>query len=494
MSADDSKLSKLDRFLVTSNLLSLSGLPQVFKFFRSYTLTIRLCSSGLFPKTSAQLTSIHCGCLLGQCYPLRIFMDKLKSLKLNIKAWRANVLSAKKGNLDTIKKKLEDLDRKAELSALSTSERYLRQDYLIGIKDLEKANHLDLRQRARLKWAFEGDENSRLFQGVINSNRRNSFIHGLSLNGCWIFDPSTNKQGAVNFFANKFSCSNGMRYAFVSNKFSKLSQEQDDFLEFPFSELEIKSAVWDCGFEKAPGPDAFLETLKGDLIATVRHFEASATLDKGCNPSFIALISKVDSPLPFSDFRPISLLGCLYKVIVKILTNQLKQIVNSIIGPKKTAFIHGRSILGGPLIASEILSWAKKNQKKPFLFKTDFNKASVSVNWDFLVLILINGSSTFEFCIGKGLRQGDPLALFLFIIAAEALKIAMKEARDIGVYRGVNLPNEGPLISHLHQLLAVGVDQSELESVARNFHCKPGSFPIKYLGLPLGCLQIKGEA
>ncbi|KAJ9543280.1 hypothetical protein OSB04_022987 [Centaurea solstitialis] len=149
-----------------------------------------------------------------------------------------------------------------------------------------------------------------------------------------------------------------------------------------------------------------------------------------------------------------------------------------------------------------------------------------------MVSVLINGSSSKEFCMGKGLRQGDPLAPFLFIIAAEACNIAMKEAREIGIFHGVRLPKDGPLISRLQyaddalflkvwsrsnmanlirilrcfhlssglkvnlnksQLLGIGVDGTEVEVVARNFHCKSGTFPIKYLGLPLGCLMNKGE-
>ncbi|KAJ9537003.1 hypothetical protein OSB04_029736 [Centaurea solstitialis] len=66
-----------------------------------------------------------------------------------------------------------------------------------------------------------------------------------------------------------------------------------------------------------------------------------------------------------------------------------------------------------------------------------------------MVSILINGSPTNEFCLGKGFRQGDPLAPFLFIIAAKALNIAMKEAGAKGVFHGVKLPKKGPTISHL---------------------------------------------
>lgn len=78
---------------------------------------------------------------------------------------------------------MEDLESKAEASTLSPSECILRQNLIIGIKDIERKNILDLKQKSRIKWAIEGDENSRFFHGIINSNRRNNFIHGVPLNG-----------------------------------------------------------------------------------------------------------------------------------------------------------------------------------------------------------------------------------------------------------------------------------------------------------------------
>ncbi|GJR17850.1 RNA-directed DNA polymerase, eukaryota, reverse transcriptase zinc-binding domain protein [Tanacetum coccineum] len=154
----------------------------------------------------------------------------------------------------------------------------------------------------------------------------------------------------------------------------------------------------------------------------------------GCNSSFIALVPKVQDPLHVSDFRPISLIGCQYKVIAKVLANRLLQVANSIVSEVQSAYIKGRQIIDGPLMVNEIINWASKKNKHLFLFKVDFEKDFDSLDWRFLdhtmdqmgfILkwrnwikgclnstfgsVIVNGSPTKEFKINKGLRQGLPI-------------------------------------------------------------------------------------
>ncbi|XP_076902042.1 secreted RxLR effector protein 78-like [Bidens hawaiensis] len=148
--------------------------------------------------------------------------------------------------------------------------------------------------------------------------------------------------------------------------------------------------------------------------------------------------------------------------------------MDSVILENQTAFLSGRSIIDGPLIINEILSWLKKKKKKGMFLKIDFEKAYDHISWSFLdkvmermgfpvmwrgwILgiissakssVLVNGSPTFEFKCERGIRQGDPISPFLFIIGMEALSMIFQNAREQRFFEGLQLPNRGPKISNL---------------------------------------------
>ncbi|GJZ38047.1 RNA-directed DNA polymerase, eukaryota, reverse transcriptase zinc-binding domain protein, partial [Tanacetum coccineum] len=144
-----------------------------------------------------------------------------------------------------------------------------------------------------------------------------------------------------------------------------------------------------------------------------------------------------------------------------------------IVSDVQSAFIKGRQILDGPFILNEVIQWCKRKKKHAVIFKVDFEKAFDSVRWDFLddILrkfgfgnkwcewiqkclvssrgsILINGSPTEEFQFFKGLKQGDPLSPFLFILVMECLHISFQKVVDAGKFTGINL-NQSTNLSHM---------------------------------------------
>ncbi|GKV48782.1 hypothetical protein SLEP1_g55573 [Rubroshorea leprosula] len=183
---------------------------------------------------------------------------------------------------------------------------------------------------------------------------------------------------------------------------------------------------------------------------------------------------KTENPQRIEEYRPISLIGVMYKVVAKLLANRLCKVLDTIIGEQQMAFIKGRQLVDGVVIANEVIDEAKKRKKKSSLFKVDFEKAYNKVCWNFIdymlsrmgfcdtrkrwiqeclessiVSILVNGSPTRKFSVTKGIRQGDPLSPFLFLIVAEGLNGLMTSVVEKKLYKGVEVGNEAMTVTHL---------------------------------------------
>ncbi|KAJ0628056.1 putative RNA-directed DNA polymerase [Helianthus annuus] len=285
-------------------------------------------------------------------------------------------------------------------------------------------------------------------------------------------------------------------------------------------------------------------------MEVMNQFFIHGSIHHTCSASFIALIPKVNDPMTPSEFRPISLIGVVNKIISKVLANRIKEVIKSVISNAQSAFVSDRNIVDGPLVINEIVAWAKRSKKSILVFKADIEKAYDTLNWKFLISILtymgfpakwrnwvmgilfagrgsilVNGSPTGEFQYRRGLRQGDPLSPFLFIVAMEGLHILMERAKNASMFSGVKLPGNGPYVTHMlfaddsifigewkeenimnlkrilrifhlasglkvnprkSQLFGVCCSETEVENMAGIFKCKPSKFPFTYLGLKVG--------
>nr|KAJ0216241.1 hypothetical protein LSAT_V11C300125010 [Lactuca sativa] len=390
---------------------------------------------------------------------------------------------------------------------------------------MERFMTCDIKQRAKIKWVIDGDENSSFFHGFVNNKKRKNRIAGLLIDNQWITNPETIKSEIFSFYKKKFRERWPTRPKFLNSRFSVLDPLASSSLEAPFTIEEIKEAIWTCGSEKSSGPDGLSfkfikrnwEIMKHDIVNGVKYFESYGVISRGCNASFITLVPKKKDPLTIEDYRPISVIGSMYKIISKILSIRLKRVIGECIGNVQSTFIEGRNILEGLLIINEMYSWAKKSKEKMLLFKSCLKTATLSV--------LVNGSPTKEFGMGRGIRQGDPLSPFLFLIAMEGLNIVMKEACAKGIFKGTRIPNSNLIISHLFyaddalfigewskeninnlarilrcfhvssglkvnfnksRIFGIGVDKQEVTSLVEPLGCKPSDLPLTYLSVPVG--------
>nr|GEV91264.1 RNA-directed DNA polymerase, eukaryota, nucleotide-binding alpha-beta plait domain protein [Tanacetum cinerariifolium] len=174
-----------------------------------------------------------------------------------------------------------------------------------------------------------------------------------------------------------------------------------------FNEVQKQTKRFGSKFN-VHGADAF------NLFISTAGFEEVPL--GGCgNSSFIALILKTTDAKMVKDFRPITLIGSLYKIIAKILANRLVVVLGDIVNKVQSAFVANRQILDGPFILNEIFQWCKKKRKHSMIFKVDFEKAYDSVRWDYLDGVLKNfgyGDRVVDAGLFRGVSIGSSLHIF----------------------------------------------------------------------------------
>ncbi|GJX94590.1 hypothetical protein Tco_0349176, partial [Tanacetum coccineum] len=187
----------------------------------------------------------------------------------------------------------------------------------------------------------------------------------------------------------------------VVNSRSILLKELQDLSSLDATEISQKAK--DCGANKSPGPDGFTfeffrkfwRIIDQDVFQDVFEFFKNGHIPRGCNSSFIALIPKIQDAKLVKDFRPISLIESVYKIITKILANIMYLVLPSLISEVQSAFVSNRQILDGPFILNELLSWS-------FGFGQKLCKWILGCLENAIGSVLVNGSPTLEFQFPKG--------------------------------------------------------------------------------------------
>ncbi|KAE8689425.1 hypothetical protein F3Y22_tig00110937pilonHSYRG00001 [Hibiscus syriacus] len=264
-------------------------------------------------------------------------------------------------------------------------------------------------------------------------SRRNE-ITSLKINGSEVVDPQSIKLHIAAFFKESYSSMSTLGVEDLSLEFAMLSEFQSLKLEEQFTEQEIWQAIASSDSSKAPGPDGFTmgffkkcwSGLKEHVLKFFQDFFRGRKWEHGVNHAFITLIPKKTNPESVEDFRPISLVGSLYKILSKVLSKRLSGCVGDIISQSQFAFIPGRQLLDCAFIANEGIDFWRKQGLQGVVFKVDFRRAYDTVEWPILframkemgfgnrwsswitqclstasISILVNGSPSEEFAMEK---------------------------------------------------------------------------------------------
>ena len=266
---------------------------------------------------------------------------------------------------------------------------------------------------------------------------------------------------------------------------SIITEEQNAMLAAEFVRAEIDEALQQMEPLKALGPDGlpplfyqkFWNTIGDDVSAAILNCLNSGFIPPSINRTFITLIPKVKSPTVVSEFRPISLCNVIYKLASKVIANRLKKVLPHLISESQSAFQSNKAISDNILVAFELLHHMKTQKSKTADFMTlklDMSKAYDGVEWRFLIeimkkmgfcdawvtliyecistvsySILVNGEPKGEISPTRGIRQGDPLSPYLFLLCSEGLNRMIQQAARDNVIRGFSLCKNGPKITNL---------------------------------------------
>ena len=222
----------------------------------------------------------------------------------------------------------------------------------------------------------------------------------------------------------------------------------------------MRTTICVLNVEGASGPDGILvffykdywAQVRPDVMALMAEFHAGTSRMDRINRDFITLLPKTPGAEQVGDFRPISLSNSIYLIIAKVLANQLRGLLGTLISPLQSAFVPGRQMSYSVVIAEEIFASWRRSGTTGFVWKVDFAKAYDSLDWRFLLIVLkCRGflevwtnwmkqcvyTTTFAVLINgrvqggwihlqRGIRQGCPLAPILFILAVDTLAICME--------------------------------------------------------------------
>ena len=292
----------------------------------------------------------------------------------------------------------------------------------------------------------------------------------------------------------------------------KLKKADFDFLDDYISSDEVKIAINDLNNNKSPGEDGLTaefykknsQTIAPILADVFNDIFMKETLPKSmCNSIITLIFKKKGSPLNLKSWRPISLLNLDYKILAKLLANRIKSTLNDIIDPFQSSGCKNRNIINNALNLNSILSYAKQNNKPVSLISLDNEKAFDRVERNFILKtlqkfnfppnfiqwfniiyfyttskILVNGTFTNPVQITRGVRQGCPLSMLLYILSLEPLLFKV----NFNIFiKGISIPNikkEIKIIAHADDttaILTTALSYKYLQQENNNYSIVSGS-------------------
>ena len=254
-----------------------------------------------------------------------------------------------------------------------------------------------------------------------------------------------------------------------------ISPANADRMESLFTMEEITYALRQLQNDKTPGIDGltkefmlqFWDQLKGWVLDIVNQAWISQSLPHDISQGIIKLLPKQPFCTTLSHWRPITMMGILYKILAKAIAIRLNPLLRQAVHSSQSGFIGGRSIYDNILTVQLGIEYAQRTKQETVLMQLDFAKAFDSVSWGFISKTLhhmgfgsrisnaihmlgggatsvlsINGCITDPITIHRSVRQGCPLSPLLFAVATHPLFCMLEKVSNDGILHGLRLQNK----------------------------------------------------
>ena len=488
-----------------------------------------------------------------------ILITKLNRLKDSLKT-----LNSEGGNLhdNVVAARTELLDFQNGLPSIPSQPQRIEEG--LKSKKLQEALLIEekfLKQKSKVRWLQHGDENNKFFfnscRGRWNSNK---LLQITDDEGTVHMGHSNIANVAVSYFQKLLGSSCDVQEFSdwpEMQGINKLSEGEQHELINPFTAVDVLATFKAMAKGKSPGPDGyspefFVKAWKivgHDTTAAILHFFETGQLPRMINSSAISLIPKQSNASHLSHYRPISCCTAIYKCIGKLIAHRMSKVMCSLVSLNQCAFVPTRSLGDNVFLAQALCRNYHLNYGSPrFACKLDIRKAFDTLNWAFILQLLatmnfpekfikwikvcitscmysikVNAALEGYFAAAAGIRQGDPISPYLFVLAMEALNVCFTKvivgskfsyhwrcgdlklthlvfADDLLLFCKGNQPSIALLLEAINLFSSIsglklntakcvcffGNVSTEVKNYALNQSgFTEGNLPITYLGLPL---------
>jgi hypothetical protein len=413
------------------------------------------------------------------------------------------------------------------------------------------------KQRGKQKAIREDDSNTNFFHAHATQRLRTNHIRGIEVNGTLVSHHQGKMEAVTAHFKQVMGTVAPCSWGFSLEEIYRGRATVSDSLTAEFTTQEALQAVRAMNKCSVPGPDGFgpgfyyaaWPTVKVQVMRFLQSFYKNEVDLERINRSYMVLLPKKPGAVKVTDFRPICLQNCSVKIAVELLTTRLQQQITELVDPNQTGFLKGRTISENFVFAAELVQVCYKRKVPTLVLKLDFAKAFDTVNWDSLMAVLrvrgfndtwcswiarvlsssltavlVNGCPGPWFHCRRGLRQGDPMSPYLFLLVADVLQTliqtdgqvrhpladspctVLQYADDTLILLRGELQDVERLkllldLSSTATGLKINYDKStavpmhipdrDLPACLQVLGCRQEGFPQTYLGLPLSCSKLK---